>query len=325
MSNRHQELASPKQTALGKDFSNPLIVDSLLKTIWFLNAPCYCNKALAIPGQTTTGKEFSNPLMAGMDFCAKHNMVAFLQKQSGSEEFHQIVDFLAGSHIRYALTANSTIYVSLVKEFWQTATVETLNEREQQIAAIVDGPHLPPPQFAITNASIRRHLQLADEKSIGGYTFGSVEGSMQLKELTDLYTKLVDRVTSLETKLKKTKEIHGKALTKLVKKGRMEETEYADIEEEYAGVEHDFEQQVTPSKAPRFTSYTTSGLFGTAEDIQDTDIELARKIEGEEQAKALKLQEQEKANFEAALKIQKQLDQERKEADDIDWQKIVEQ
>ncbi|GKB37438.1 hypothetical protein Tco_0882380 [Tanacetum coccineum] len=26
--------ASPKQTALGKDISNPLIVDSLLKTIW---------------------------------------------------------------------------------------------------------------------------------------------------------------------------------------------------------------------------------------------------------------------------------------------------
>ncbi|GJW92070.1 putative ribonuclease H-like domain-containing protein [Tanacetum coccineum] len=61
---RHQELASPKQTALGKDFSNPLIVDSLLKTIWFINAPCYCNEALAIPGQTATGKEFSNPLMA---------------------------------------------------------------------------------------------------------------------------------------------------------------------------------------------------------------------------------------------------------------------
>ncbi|GKD03565.1 hypothetical protein Tco_1178539 [Tanacetum coccineum] len=27
-------LASPKQMALGKDISNPLIVDSLLKTIW---------------------------------------------------------------------------------------------------------------------------------------------------------------------------------------------------------------------------------------------------------------------------------------------------
>ncbi|GJR36109.1 putative ribonuclease H-like domain-containing protein [Tanacetum coccineum] len=31
---RHQELTSPEQTATGKDFSNPLIVDSLLKTIW---------------------------------------------------------------------------------------------------------------------------------------------------------------------------------------------------------------------------------------------------------------------------------------------------
>ncbi|GJZ71695.1 putative ribonuclease H-like domain-containing protein [Tanacetum coccineum] len=31
---RHQELASPEQTASGKDFSNPLMVDSLPKTIW---------------------------------------------------------------------------------------------------------------------------------------------------------------------------------------------------------------------------------------------------------------------------------------------------
>ncbi|GJU69988.1 hypothetical protein Tco_1256247 [Tanacetum coccineum] len=35
MSNRHQELASPEQKASVKDFSNPLITDSLLKTIWF--------------------------------------------------------------------------------------------------------------------------------------------------------------------------------------------------------------------------------------------------------------------------------------------------
>ncbi|GKA45770.1 hypothetical protein Tco_0738566 [Tanacetum coccineum] len=34
MSYRHQELTSPEQMATGKDFSNPLIVDSLLKTIW---------------------------------------------------------------------------------------------------------------------------------------------------------------------------------------------------------------------------------------------------------------------------------------------------
>ncbi|GJT75534.1 reverse transcriptase domain-containing protein [Tanacetum coccineum] len=39
MSNKHQELASPEQTATGKDFSNPLMADSLLKAIllqWIL-------------------------------------------------------------------------------------------------------------------------------------------------------------------------------------------------------------------------------------------------------------------------------------------------
>ncbi|GKA78119.1 heat shock protein 70 cognate protein, partial [Tanacetum coccineum] len=37
------------QTVLGKDNSNLLIADSLLKTIWFNNAPCYGNEALASP------------------------------------------------------------------------------------------------------------------------------------------------------------------------------------------------------------------------------------------------------------------------------------
>ncbi|GJT28824.1 hypothetical protein Tco_0909099 [Tanacetum coccineum] len=46
-----------KQTTFGKDFSNPFIADSLLKTIWFSthhasHAPCYSNEALAIPEQT---------------------------------------------------------------------------------------------------------------------------------------------------------------------------------------------------------------------------------------------------------------------------------
>ncbi|GJT15469.1 hypothetical protein Tco_0874175 [Tanacetum coccineum] len=61
-----------KQTAFGKDFSNPFTANSLLKTIWFSthnasHAPCYSNEALAIPEQTATGKEISNPFMAGED------------------------------------------------------------------------------------------------------------------------------------------------------------------------------------------------------------------------------------------------------------------
>ncbi|GJU08056.1 hypothetical protein Tco_1124486 [Tanacetum coccineum] len=196
--------------------------------------------------------------MVNMDFCDKHNMVAFLQKPTGSEEFHQILNFLAGSHIWYALTANLTIYVSLIEQFWQTATVKTVNDGEQQISITVDGQTI-----AITEASVRRHLQLANAD---GITFlPKTETFEQLTLMGALY------------KMKKAKMVipdeEELVLEDPSKQGRMEETEYADVEEENAGVEYDFdltEQQVTPLKALQF-------------------------------------------------------DQERKEADNIDWNKIVEQ
>ncbi|GJZ58257.1 hypothetical protein Tco_0613751 [Tanacetum coccineum] len=88
-------------------------------------------------------------------------MVAYLKKPTGSEGFQEIVDFLNRSHIRYALTKNPTIYVSLIEKFWQTATVRTVDNGEQEITAIVDGKY-----FTITEASVRRHLQLANADGI---------------------------------------------------------------------------------------------------------------------------------------------------------------
>nr|GEZ31268.1 putative ribonuclease H-like domain-containing protein [Tanacetum cinerariifolium] len=96
-------------------------------------------------------------LMANLEFCDKHNMVAFLKKPQGSEDFHQIVDFLKASHIRYALTENLTIHVSLIIQFWRTASVRTLDNGEIEINATVDGH-----DKTIIEASARRHLKLAD-------------------------------------------------------------------------------------------------------------------------------------------------------------------
>ncbi|GJX42230.1 hypothetical protein Tco_0257220 [Tanacetum coccineum] len=81
-------------------------------------------------------------------------MVAYLKKIEGSEGFHQIVDFLNTSHIRYALTENPTIYVSLIQQFWQTATASTLDNGEMEIIATIDGKIK-----IVTHASIRRHLK----------------------------------------------------------------------------------------------------------------------------------------------------------------------
>nr|GEU55132.1 B3 domain-containing transcription repressor VAL2 isoform X1 [Tanacetum cinerariifolium] len=72
-------------------------------------------------------------LMANLKFCEKHNMVAFLKKPTGSEGFQEIVDCLNGSHIR------------------------AVDNEEQQIIATVNGK-----EFTITEASVRRHLQLSD-------------------------------------------------------------------------------------------------------------------------------------------------------------------
>ncbi|GKA99102.1 hypothetical protein Tco_0827039, partial [Tanacetum coccineum] len=75
--------------------------------------------------------------------------------------FQEIVDFLNDIHIRFALTKNPTIYVSLIEKFWQTTTVRTVDNGEQEITATIDGK-----EFTITEASVRRHLQLADVDSI---------------------------------------------------------------------------------------------------------------------------------------------------------------
>ncbi|GJY69657.1 hypothetical protein Tco_0472639 [Tanacetum coccineum] len=88
-------------------------------------------------------------------------MVAYLKKIEGSEGFHQIVDFLNSSHIRYALTENPTIYVSLIQQFWNTATARTLDNREMEITATIDGK-----VKIVYEVSIRRHLKLEDSDGI---------------------------------------------------------------------------------------------------------------------------------------------------------------
>ncbi|GJZ98476.1 hypothetical protein Tco_0670929 [Tanacetum coccineum] len=365
--------------------------------------------------------------MANLEFCDKHNMVAYLKKPTRSEGFQDRVDFLNGSHIRFALTKNPTIYVSLIKIFWQTATVRTVDNGEQEITATVDGK-----EFTITEASVRRHLQLADvegisalptteifdqlslmgeqaplfqsmlviqaaegegsghpyepqpppstaqpinkepilivvssshqktqtprqalkevteltqtsgsprcQEAMGGSiaqtrsekvptqsydsplprvnTLGSDEGSMTLHELTVLCTKLSNKVESLETELKQTKQTYGAAFTKLIKKVKK------------------LEQTVKTSQARRRAKIIVSDDEEDSEDSskqgrkideidQDPDITLmsstcwrsAAKDKGKakmdeselEQTKTKLQQRQERAGYEAATEIIKEV------------------
>lgn len=106
--------------------------------------------------------------MAILKFVEEHNQVAYLQKsnEKSGPVFHQIVDFLNTTYIRYALTINPTIYVSHIKQFWNTVESITLeqgdtHESVEALRATVDGVTID-----VTESSLRRILQLDDLNGI---------------------------------------------------------------------------------------------------------------------------------------------------------------
>nr|GEW62348.1 hypothetical protein [Tanacetum cinerariifolium] len=57
-------------------------------------------------------------------FADTHNVVAILEKSDAVEGFEQIIDFLSGSYIHYALTMSPHIYISCIKQFWNSVLVK---------------------------------------------------------------------------------------------------------------------------------------------------------------------------------------------------------
>nr|GEV19923.1 hypothetical protein [Tanacetum cinerariifolium] len=93
-------------------------------------------------------------------FAKTHNLIAYLAKPNESEGFEQILDFLNGSSVRYALTASPTIHTSCIKQFWSTAKVKTVND-EVRVQALIDEKRV-----TIKESSIRRTLKLDDEEAV---------------------------------------------------------------------------------------------------------------------------------------------------------------
>ncbi|GJX73004.1 hypothetical protein Tco_0311599 [Tanacetum coccineum] len=172
----------------------------------------------------------------------------------------------------------------------QPTTSQPMSSQEQPSQVPTTEPIITtssPPLYETTilhtTSSMPHDLPLS-----GGDTPGSDEGSKKLNGLTELCTKLFDKVTSLEKDLKQTKKVYGKALTKLMKRvkhleaklkstsvrrktrmvisddeedlvsedpskqGRMIETEYEEVE--YELDQTDTLQQITPIKVSQDAS-----------------------------------------------------------------------
>nr|GEU53291.1 putative reverse transcriptase, RNA-dependent DNA polymerase [Tanacetum cinerariifolium] len=87
-------------------------------------------------------------------------MVAYLTKSDASEGFNQVINFLNGSYLKYALTVNPTIYVSCIKQFWNTVTIKQVND-VTRLQALVDKR-----KVVVTEAAIREVLWLDDAEGV---------------------------------------------------------------------------------------------------------------------------------------------------------------
>nr|GEZ10478.1 hypothetical protein [Tanacetum cinerariifolium] len=87
-------------------------------------------------------------------------MVAILEKGEYNTDFHPMVDFIAASPLRYALTVKPTVFVSHIRQFWSTTRIKTTDEGTH-ILATVDGI-----QRIVSESSLRRNLKLRDEDGI---------------------------------------------------------------------------------------------------------------------------------------------------------------
>nr|GEZ40508.1 hypothetical protein [Tanacetum cinerariifolium] len=104
-----------------------------------------------------------------------HNKVAYLEKGKGWEAYEHILDILNCSHIRYALTHRTTIvFDSLVKQFWATATVHTLEAGPSDIIATIDVN-----EVVVTKSLISTQLQLNNVNGLYEFTLHDILDGMQ--------------------------------------------------------------------------------------------------------------------------------------------------
>nr|GFA85321.1 hypothetical protein [Tanacetum cinerariifolium] len=93
-------------------------------------------------------------------FAESHNMVAILEKSDAAERFEQIIDFLSGSYINHDLTVNLHVYISCIKQFWNTDVVKHSGD-VTRLQTLVDKKRI-----VITEEVVREILQLNDAEGV---------------------------------------------------------------------------------------------------------------------------------------------------------------
>nr|GEY17584.1 hypothetical protein [Tanacetum cinerariifolium] len=168
--------------------------------------------------------------MAVLRYKDEHNKVGYLLKPIGSDDYHQIIDFLRASHIRYALTHNPIIFDSLVKQFWSTTTLkapELVLEHGQSLdpnTVSFSRSHKTDagPFTNVEDAPVGNTFHISSPRFTqappAGQPSGDAEDPITLTTLSFIVSTLMQKVNSLETELKDHKKLFKDVVGELVKK-----------------------------------------------------------------------------------------------------------
>ncbi|GJT01933.1 hypothetical protein Tco_0823102 [Tanacetum coccineum] len=95
--------------------------------------------------------------MAITNSCNKHNMIACVEKTERNADFHEVIDFLTGCYVNYALLVSPDVIQKWIQQFWNTAKECMINE-VAHIEAKVAGK-----KILVSEASVRTDLMFNDE------------------------------------------------------------------------------------------------------------------------------------------------------------------
>ncbi|GKE62351.1 hypothetical protein Tco_1512718 [Tanacetum coccineum] len=95
--------------------------------------------------------------MAITNSCNKHNMIACVEKTERNADFHEVIDFLTGCYVNYALLVSPDVIQKWIQQFWNTTKERMINE-VTHIEAKIAGK-----KILVSEASVHTDLMFNDE------------------------------------------------------------------------------------------------------------------------------------------------------------------
>ncbi|GJX73219.1 hypothetical protein Tco_0311814 [Tanacetum coccineum] len=261
-----------------------------------INSPCLIDKKeLAIPGQTATASVRRHLQLADADgISSLPNTEIFDQLTlMGYVSNDDKLTFEKGVHI--PLFDTMLIHdqpgqgdgptLTVESQHTPIASLSTSQPTTSQLISSQEQPSQVPITEPITVSFTTSHptqtpsLIPHDSPFLGGHTPRSDEASKKLYELTELCTKLSDKVTSLEDDLKQTKKLYGKDLTKLAKKVKQLEAELKSTTEKRKArmIIFDDEEDLVSEDTSKQGRITETEYEKVEIDLNQTDDDLQRR------------------------------------------------